>query len=298
MPIQPAIPSSIKITECPRDAMQGLARQIPTADKIEYLNALLRVGFNVLDFGSFVSPKAIPQLADTAQVLASLHRSHDAGDPNQGTELLAIVANTRGAVDALTHPGIDRIGFPFSLSETFQKRNTGAGIEQGLLRIEEILELTHKADRQLTVYLSMGFGNPYGDPWHEDELCISVERLSRQLGVSRIALSDTLGLGNPQLIERVFSLLVPTFQAVELGGHMHVEKGKERSILEALWRGGCRHIDGALGGFGGCPMAQNDLVGNLSTEALLDFSSEVQPERAFNTEAWNEAQQLAGAIFN
>lgn len=291
------IHTELKITECPRDAMQGLTRQIPTADKIQYLSALLRVGFDVLDFGSFVSPKAIPQLADTAEVLAGLE-SLDSTPLSGPTELLAIVANVRGAVDALAHQRIDRIGFPFSVSETFQKRNTGAGLDEGLLRIEEMVELTQKAQRSLTVYLSMGFGNPYGDPWHEDELCVWVERLHRQLGVERVALSDTVGLGSPLLVERVFSLLVPTFDSVEIGGHMHVLKGKERPVLEALWRGGCRHIDGALGGYGGCPMAQNDLVGNLSTEALLDFASEFQPERSFDQAAWKEAQQLAAGIFN
>jgi hydroxymethylglutaryl-CoA lyase len=281
--------SPLFLTECPRDAMQGLAGHVDTSSKVDYLNALLKVGFDVLDFGSFVSPHAMPQMADTSKVVERLEES--------STELLAIVANLRGAQEALQFPRIDRVGFPFSISETFQQRNTGASIDEGLLRIENMVEQTARANRGLTVYLSMGFGNPYGETWHEDLLCKAVERLYESLGVTRVALSDTVAVGTPEQIERAFELLVPSFPAVEIGGHMHVVKGKERPVLEALYSGGCRHIDGALGGYGGCPMAQNELVGNLATEALLDFTAEHEPQRKFDSEAWSEAQKLASEIF-
>lgn len=271
--------------------MQGWPSPIPSALKGEYLRALLRVGFDVLDAGSFVSPKAVPQMADTAQVLSTL--------PDTETKVLVIVANQRGADEAIAHGRPDMLGFPFSISETFQERNTGAGMEEGLRRVASIREATARTGKDLVVYLSMGFGNPYGDPWSADRVSEWTARLHRELGVNRIALSDTVGSATPEVLQSVFAAVVSECPDVEVGAHLHGRPDLADTLMQAAWAGGCRSFDGALGGHGGCPMAADDLVGNLPTERLM-----LAPEawggksRSWDQEALREAQGLRGRIFS
>ncbi|GAB3341325.1 hydroxymethylglutaryl-CoA lyase [Larkinella ripae] len=252
-----------KLIECPRDAMQGLHDFIPTADKIRYLNALLGVGFDTLDFGSFVSPKAIPQLRDTAEVLAGLDVSHTQ------TKLLAIIANGRGAEQAVLYPQIQYLGFPLSVSETFQLRNTNKTIEQAFAEVEVIQQQCLAHQKQLIVYLSMGFGNPYGDPYNPELIGRFTERLVR-IGVQIIAPSDTIGSSTPASIETLFAYLLETFPTIEFGAHLHSRPEQVTEKVQAALRAGVQRIDGALHGFGGCPMAADDLTGNLPTEQLVD----------------------------
>ncbi|MFD1140546.1 hydroxymethylglutaryl-CoA lyase [Larkinella insperata] len=255
---------SFKLIECPRDAMQGLHGFIPTEDKIRYLNALLWVGFDTLDFGSFVSPQAVPQMRDTAEVLAGLDLS---GTP---TKLLAIVANLRGAERAVTYPQIQYLGFPLSVSETFQLRNTNKTIEQAFAEVQNIQNLCVEHGKKLVVYLSMGFGNPYGDPYSPELIGRFTERLV-QLGVTIIAPSDTVGTSTPDGIETLFRHLLHAFPAVEFGAHLHSRPDQVAEKVQAAWRAGVRRIDGALLGFGGCPMAADELTGNLPTEQVVDL---------------------------
>lgn len=256
----------MNLIECPRDAMQGLHEFVPTDLKIRYLNALLQVGFHTLDFGSFVSPKAIPQLADTADVLASLDLSQTQ------TRLLAIVANVRGAEQALTHPEIDFLGFPLSVSETFQQRNTNKSIAQGFAEVAQLQNLCEQAKKTLVVYLSMGFGNPYGDPYTPTLVAQSTQQLA-DLGIRIIAPSDTVGTSTPDAIESLFGQLQTSFPTIEFGAHLHARPGEARAKMEACLRAGVRRIDGALRGFGGCPMAADDLTGNLPTEEIIQIIS-------------------------
>ncbi|MBS1647465.1 MAG: hydroxymethylglutaryl-CoA lyase [Bacteroidetes bacterium] len=256
--------SSVKIVECPRDAMQGIKQFIPTATKTEYLNHLLKAGFDTLDFGSFVSPKAIPQLQDTAQVLKGLALA------NTKTRLLAIVANTRGAQDACLFEEISYLGFPFSISETFQQRNTNSSIEQSLKTVEEIQNLCIKHKKQLVIYLSMAFGNPYGDVWNSD-ICINWAKKIHNLGVKMIAPSDTIGSSTPQTIQYLFSHLIPEFSDVEFGAHLHSTPEKSTEKIEAAYVSGCRRFDSAILGFGGCPMAADSLTGNIATEVVVRY---------------------------
>ena len=254
----------VKIIECPRDAMQGIKRFIPTETKIRYLQYLLSVGFDTLDFGSFVSPKAIPQMRDTAEVLEALDISRS------NTSLLAIVANLRGATEAASYEKVTYLGYPFSISEIFQMRNTGKTIEESVVILESILEIGRKNGKQVVTYLSMGFGNPYGEPWNEDLVGRWTERLSG-MGVRILSLSDTVGTATPEVIRKLFSFLIPAFPGIEFGAHLHTHPDNWYAKTEAAYQGGCRRFDGAIKGFGGCPMAKDDLTGNMPTEKLLSY---------------------------
>ncbi len=279
----------VKIVECPRDAMQGLREFIPTEQKKAYLNQLLRVGFDTLDFGSFVSPKAIPQMRDTAEVLAGLDLS------NSHTKLLAIVANRRGAEDAAAFPQIRYLGYPFSVSETFQQRNTNASIEESLERVAEIQDTCLRSGKQLVVYISMGFGNPYGDPWNADIVEQWVERLAG-MGIQIFQLSDTIGVATPESIRYLFSHLIPAYPHLEIGAHLHTLPHTWRPKIEAAWQSGCRRFDGALKGYGGCPMAKDDLTGNMPTEHIITYIREKTP-LAIDEQALAQAMSMAHAIF-
>ena len=274
----------MKIIECPRDAMQGIKDFIPTAQKVAYLNSLLKVGFDTLDFGSFVSPKAIPQMRDTANVLSQLDDSN--------TRLLAIVANKRGADEACSFDRIDYLGYPFSVSENFQKRNTNKSIDQSLSLVEQIQNNCVKHHKSLVVYMSMAFGNPYGEHWHEDIVAKWGEKLS-YLGVKTIALSDTIGVSNPNNIKPLFSLLIKEYPQIEWGAHLHTHLESWREKVEAAYNSGCRRFDGAIKGYGGCPMAKDDLVGNMPTEKLLSFTQEKKIETAIKTLAFESAYNKA-----
>mgnify|MGYP001493181156 FL=1 len=274
----------MKIIECPRDAMQGINDFIPTAQKVNYLNSLLKVGFDTLDFGSFVSPKAIPQMSDTVNVLSQLDDSN--------TRLLAIVANQRGADKACSFERIDDLGYPFSVSETFQQRNTNKSIDQSLSFVEELQNSCERYDKSLVVYMSMAFGNPYGEHWHEDIVAKWGEKLS-DLGVKTIALSDTIGVSNPNNIKPLFSLLTQEYPHIEWGAHFHTHFESWREKIEAAFNSGCRRFDGAIRGYGGCPMAKDDLLGNMPTEKLLSFTQEKKIETAINTLAFESAYNKA-----
>lgn len=280
----------MKIIECPRDAMQGLPGFIDTATKAEYINLLLQVGFDTIDFGSFVSPKAIPQMRDTAAVLNMLDLSH------AKSKLLAIVANERGARDAAAFDEIDYLGYPFSISEEFQKRNTGKSIEESLHLVEEMQNICTAQNKQLVVYLSMAFGNPYNEPWSSEIAALWSEKLITGLGVDILALSDTIGVSNKENISELFTTLIPAFPKVEFGAHLHTHPDFWLEKVEAAWNSGCRRFDGALKGFGGCPMAKDDLVGNMPTENLVQFASENRIETGIDQVKMFEAMQMAARI--
>jgi hydroxymethylglutaryl-CoA lyase len=283
-------PSMIKIIECPRDAMQGLHDFIPTDTKAHYINQLLKVGFDTIDFGSFVSPKAIPQMRDTADVLKKL-------DLDQSpSELLAIVANRRGANDASQFEEIRYLGYPFSISETFQLRNTNATLEESVERVEQIQEICVTSGKELVVYVSMGFGNPYGDPWNVDIVQKWVDRL-HQMDIRIIQLSDTIGVANPESIRYLFSNLLPHYEEVEIGAHLHTEPHKWKEKVESAYQSGCRRFDGAIKGFGGCPMAKDDLTGNMPTEMMVYYFQEEGAPTGLNLEAFQESVQLAQQVF-
>lgn len=254
----------IKLIECPRDAMQGWPHFIPTPKKIEYINALLRVGFDTIDFGSFVSPKAIPQMADTVEVLKRLDLSHT------NSKLLAIVANLRGATDAVVFDEIKYLGFPFSISETFQQRNTNSSMLTSFDTVSEIHNLCIKNQKELVVYISMGFGNPYGDEYNESIVMHWVEKMT-ELDIKIVSLADTVGLAKPQQVTSVLEKLIPAFPSIEIGVHLHSAPHSRIEKLEAALNAGCKRFDAAIKGIGGCPMAGDDLVGNMDTEALVDF---------------------------
>lgn len=256
--------ATVDLVECPRDAMQGIPEFIPTERKAAYLQTLLACGFHTLDFGSFVSPKAIPQMRDTAAVLAALDLS---ATP---TRLLAIVANRRGAAAALAHPEIDYLGYPFSVSETFQLRNTNATLEESLERVEQIQEMTVAAGKQLVLYLSMGFGNPYGDPWNVEVVEQWISRLTA-LDIGIFQLSDTVGVGSPASISYLFSNLIPRYPQLRIGAHLHTTPERWEEKVAAAAAAGCTRFDGAIRGYGGCPMARDELTGNMPTERLLDY---------------------------
>src|SRR5690554_1389215 len=281
----------IELVECPRDAMQGIKSQIPTELKIEYINALLKVGFDTIDFGSFVSPKAVPQMADTAKVLENL----DLGSTN--SKLLAIVANERGAEDACSFELIDFLGYPFSISETFQQRNTHASIEESLLRVEQIHSLALRHQKELVVYISMAFGNPYGDEWHADIAAKWATRLHNDLGINTLALSDTIGTSNRDSIRDLFSTLIPAFPEVNFGAHLHTTPESWREKIEAAYQSGCRRFDGAIKGYGGCPMAADDLTGNMATENILSYLAEIQVETNIDPNEFNKAMQISNKVF-
>jgi hydroxymethylglutaryl-CoA lyase len=278
----------IRLTECPRDAMQGIRDFIPTEEKTAYINALLKVGFNVIDFGSFVSPKAIPQMQDTEKVLKRLDLR------NTKSELLAIIANTRGAEDACKFEEIRYLGFPFSVSETFQQRNTNSSIAESLKRVEEIQNLCVKHNKKAVVYLSMAFGNPYGDAW-SGEIVLKWTRELYKLGIRIMPLADTIGSSTPQTITELFSAVIPEFKDVIFGAHLHSRPDTAKEKVEAAYKNGCRNFDSAILGFGGCPMAKDDLTGNIATEIVLDY---FQKETSMNKTAFEEAMQISRSIFN
>lgn len=280
----------MKLVECPRDAMQGLPHLVPTDLKIRYLNALLRVGFDTLDFGSFVSPNVMPQLRDTADVLAGLNLSQTQ------TKLLAIVANGRGAEQALAFPTIRYLGFPLSVSETFQQRNTNKSIGQAFGEVAIIQNRCVQAGKELVVYLSMGFGNPYGDPYSPDLIGAFSDRLV-QLGVRIIAPSDTVGSSTPEGIESLFTPLIGQFPQVEFGAHLHTRPGETAAKVRAAVRAGVRRIDGALRGFGGCPLATDELTGNLPTEEIIQTLTQEGLAPAINPEAFQKAMTLSAGVF-
>lgn len=280
----------MKFIECPRDAMQGIETFIPTNLKIAYINQLLKVGFDTIDFGSFVSPKAIPQLRDTAEVLAGLDLS------STQTKLLAIIANARGAADACHFDQIQYLGYPFSISETFQMRNTNATIEESLSRVEEIQNLAKSHNKQLVIYISMAFGNPYGDPWNADLVINWTQRLVNELGIEIIALADTVGLSTAENVKQLFSSVIPAFPKIEIGAHLHAKPNEARSKIEAALASGCQRFDSAIGGLGGCPMAEDDLVGNIATEVLLDTVKAADRNNMVGSELV-KALQLAAATF-
>ena len=255
---------NIKIIECPRDAMQGIKTFIPTAEKVAYIQSLLRVGFDTIDFGSFVSPKAIPQMQDTAEVLAQLDLSQTQ------SKLLAIIANTKGAELASEYKEIRYLGFPFSISENFQMRNTHKTIAESLITLEEILAIADKSNKELVTYISMGFGNPYGDPWNVDVVGEWTEKLAK-MGVKILSLSDTVGSSTPEVIDYLFSNLIPKYPHIEFGAHLHTTPDKWFEKVDAAYNAGCTRFDGAIQGFGGCPMAKDDLTGNMPTEKLLSY---------------------------
>lgn len=282
---------TIKIIECPRDAMQGITTFIPTQTKIDYLNQLLKCGFDTLDFGSFVSAKAIPQLQDTVQVLEQLDLS------NTKTKLLAIIANERGAQDAMQYQAIQYLGYPFSVSETFQKRNTNATIEESWGRLEFIQNECVKNNKELVVYLSMGFGNPYGDAWNSEIVINWSERISSELGVKILALSDTIGAANPSLVGSIFKDLIPALPTVEFGAHLHTTPENAQALVKAAFEAGCRRFDGAIKGFGGCPMAADALTGNMPTEQMLDWFEANNIQTNVNRSEFTEAFAVAGSVF-
>ena len=284
---------SIKIIECPRDAMQGIKTFIPTKNKVQYIQSLLRVGFDTIDVGSFVSPKAIPQMADTSEVLAQLDLSKTV------SKLLAIIANERGAEAASQHKEIDYLGFPFSISENFQMRNTHKTIAESLITLQEILEIADKSNKEVVTYISMGFGNPYGDPYNVDVVGNWTEKLSN-LGVKILSLSDTIGSSTPEVIDYLFSNLIPKYPKIEFGAHLHTTTDKWFEKIDAAYKAGCRRYDGAIQGFGGCPMAKDDLTGNMPTEKLLSYFTTKKENTntspmSFES-AYNEATKLFGAF--
>ena len=281
----------MKIVECPRDAMQGIKQLIPTELKAKYINTLLKVGFDTIDFGSFVSPKAIPQLVDTAEVLKQLDLS------TTKSKLLAIVANQRGAQDACHFEEINYLGFPFSISETFQQRNANSSIAESLIRVEEIQSLCLKHKKELVVYISMAFGNPYGDLWNSDIVINWTKKLS-DLGIKIIALSDTIGVSNPENINYLFSSIIPEFKNVEIGAHLHSTKEKANEKIDAAYKSGCKRFDVAIHGFGGCPMAADDLTGNLATEDLEGYFIKNNINLNLDTQVLREAYESSWNIFN
>lgn len=280
----------LKIIECPRDAMQGLHQFVPTELKARYINALLKVGFDTIDFGSFVSPKSIPQMADTAAVMRLLDLS------STSSKLLAIVANKRGAIDAVQFDEINYLGYPFSVSETFQLRNTNATIEESLTRVAEIQDLCVANKRKLVVYLSMGFGNPYGDPWNVDIVQQWVNHLAA-MDIKIMALSDTIGVSNPENITYLFSNLIPPHPDVEFGAHLHTQPHNWREKVEAAYKSGCRRFDAAMKGYGGCPMAKDELTGNMPTENMVSYFNEVKAETGLNPNAFMNAMALVPEVF-
>jgi hydroxymethylglutaryl-CoA lyase len=280
----------IKLIECPRDAMQGIKEWIPTEKKVAYINKLLEVGFDTIDFGSFVSPKAIPQMKDTAEVLSQLNLTDDS------SKLLAIVANQRGANDACQHDEIKYLGYPFSISETFQLRNTNATIEESLDRVKSIQELCMKYGKEMVVYISMGFGNPYGDEWNVEIVQKWVDELDK-IGIRIFSLSDTIGVSNPQTIKYLFSNLIPAYSHIEFGAHLHTQPHNWKEKVEAGFQSGCTRFDGAIRGFGGCPMAKDDLTGNMATENMTHFFNAMGEDLGLHQNAFSESWMMTNSVF-
>jgi len=281
----------VKIIECPRDAMQGIRDWIPTESKVQYIQSLLRCGFDTIDFGSFVSPKAIPQMQDTADVLAQLDLS------NTESKLLAIVANVRGAEAAVQHDQIQYLGYPFSISENFQMRNTHKTIDQSLVILKEILRLSEANNKEVVAYLSMGFGNPYGDPWNVDIVGEWTEKLAA-MGVKILSLSDTVGSSTPDIIDYLFSNLIKKYPQVEFGAHLHTTPTAWHEKVDAAYKAGCRRFDGAIQGFGGCPMAKDELTGNMPTEKMLSYFTTQKVDCNINPMSFESAYNEGTKIFS
>ena len=281
---------NIKLVECPRDAMQGWENWIPTEKKIEYLNQLLKVGFDTLDFGSFVSPRAIPQMADTALVYDALNLD------NTNTKLLAIIANARGAESAVSFEKIKYLGFPFSISETFQQRNTNSLISEAFKTVDTIQNLCQKSDKQLVVYFSMGFGNPYGDPYNIEIVAEWAEKMSK-LGIKIISLSDTVGIADSQTIKKVFSGLISQYPTIEFGAHFHASNDTWQMKIQSAFEAGCFRFDGAIGGFGGCPMAEDELVGNINTQNMIQYFENQGINLNLKKVAFEESMKISKNIF-
>lgn len=280
----------MKIIECPRDAMQGIDEFIPTQKKVDYINQLLRVGFDTIDFGSFVSPKAIPQMRDTAEVLSQLNLAATS------SKLLAIVANTRGAHDAASFSEIDYLGFPLSISETFQQRNTNKTIVEALNTLDEIQNICKKTNKILVTYISMGFGNPYGDPYNQDIVSKFVGILST-LEIKIVSLADTVGVSQPAQIQQLFSSLIKEYPNLEFGAHLHSNPARAEEKIEAAYLSGCQRFDGALMGYGGCPMAEEELVGNLATETIISFLEHRDVALPLDRNELGKAMRLARSTF-
>ncbi|KAI9432038.1 hydroxymethylglutaryl-CoA lyase [Russula earlei] len=290
IPAQSPGVSPVTLVECPRDAMQGWSHFIPTADKIRYLNALLQVGFDTIDFGSFVSPKAIPQMADTKEVLEGLQLT------GSRSKLLSIIANVRGAEEAVLHEEISYLGFPFSISPTFQLRNTNSTIEESLQRVEDIQELCIKHNKELVIYLSMGFGNPYGDEYDAEILLYWAEEMvKREIGI--ISLADTVGLATPQQVSFALETLIRSYPSALFGVHLHSTPANWERKLQAAINAGCTRFDGALKGIGGCPMAQDELVGNMDTTLMIPLLQEKALLHELNEKALQESLRIAAEIF-
>ena len=283
--------NTIKIIECPRDAMQGIKTFIPTEKKVKYIQSLLNCGFDTIDFGSFVSPKAIPQMVDTAEVLSQLDLSKTT------SKLLAIVANVRGAIDVSEHNSIDYLGYPFSISENFQMRNTHKTIAESVATLEEILRIAGDSGKEVVTYISMGFGNPYGDPWNVEIVGEWTAKLAG-MGVKILSLSDTVGSSTPEVIDYLFSNLIPKFPEIEFGAHLHTTPSKWHEKVDAAYKAGCRRFDGAVQGFGGCPMAKDELTGNMPTEKMLSYFTAVKADTNVNWMAFEAAFNKATDLFS
>ena len=283
--------TSVKIIECPRDAMQGIKTFIPTDKKVKYIQSLLGCGFDTLDFGSFVSPRAIPQMVDTAEVLANLDLS------KTQSKLLSIVANVRGAQDASKHKEIQYLGYPFSISENFQMRNTHKTIAQSVEVLQEILNIADASNKEVVTYISMGFGNPYGDPWNVDIVGEWTEKLAK-MGVKIVSLSDTVGTSNAETIDYLFSNLIPKYPTIEFGAHLHTTLTKWHEKVNAAYKAGCRRFDGAIQGFGGCPMAKDELTGNMPTEKMLSYFTTEKVNSSVNWMVFEAAYNKATELFS
>lgn len=281
----------VKIIECPRDAMQGIKDFIPTEKKVQYIQSLLRVGFDTIDFGSFVSPKAIPQMQDTAEVLSKLDLSQTK------SKLLAIVANTKGAELASVYNEIQYLGFPFSISENFQMRNTHKTIAESIVTLQEILEIANSTNKEVVTYISMGFGNPYGDPWNVDIVGEWTEKLAN-MGVKILSLSDTIGSSTPEVIDYLFSNLIPKYKGIEFGAHLHTTPDSWFEKIDATYKAGCIRFDGAIKGYGGCPMAKDDLTGNMPTEKMLSYFTSNKIETNCHAISFESSYNEALKIFN
>lgn len=283
--------STIDLVECPRDALQGWKEDIPTDLIVRYLNALLKVGFHTLDFGSYVSAKAVPQMADTDEVLYKLDLS------TTKTRLLSIIANTRGAEIAAAHENIDYLGFPFSLSDTFQLRNTNSTIEESMVRVQEIQNICQKNGKKLVIYISMAFGNPFGDPYSEEIVFKWVEKMIR-MGIEIISLADTVGLATADQVYNITRMLVSVLPNTEIGVHLHSHRHNWKEKIDAALEANCRRFDGAMRGIGGCPMANDELVGNMNTELLIPYFEELNLLNGIDKKALSEASSLASEIFS
>lgn len=285
------MPSKVKIIECPRDAMQGIKAFMPTEAKVKYIQSLLGCGFDTIDFGSFVSPKAIPQMVNTAEVLAQLDLSATK------SKLLAIVANVRGAQNASEHEEINYLGYPFSISENFQMRNTHKTIDQSIITLQEILNIADATGKEVVTYISMGFGNPYGDPWNVDIVGEWTEKLAA-MGARILSLSDTVGTSTPEVIDYLFSNLIPKYPEIEFGAHLHTTPTKWHEKINAAYKSGCRRFDGAVQGFGGCPMAKDELTGNMPTEKMLSYFTSEKVETGVNWLDFESAYNKASELFS